>query len=91
VDGKLDAGQELEPNKTWNTLIVNEIAKKQIKMAETDIQRKNSTKKAVTTLRKFLPFGPKADSKSKKSDVKTSTSTKSKTICPPNKCIAVVE
>lgn len=92
VDGKLDAGQtHLEPQKTWNSMIINEMAKKQIKISESEIQRKNSTKKAVTALRKFLPFGSKSDPKSKASKTDAKASTASKSIRPQNKCITVVE
>ncbi|KAI6184394.1 hypothetical protein M3Y97_00591500 [Aphelenchoides bicaudatus] len=94
VDGKLEAGQTtLEPQTTWDKMILNSIAKQQVKLNESELQRKNSAKKSVMSLRKFLPFGSKSDSKSKasKKEAKAAAS-KTKSICPQGKkCITVVE
>lgn len=77
MDGKLEASQ-LEPQKSWSQLIINGVVEKQIKFDEPEIQRKSSTKKAMKSLRKFLPF---TNNKSQLKSKTVKTEQKSKTIC----------
>jgi hypothetical protein len=62
------ASQQIEPGKTWDLLMINELAKKQMKVDDSEIQRKASMKKSKTSLRKFLPNFATRRNKAPKSD-----------------------